>query len=117
MAPPPVFLSLARMHHISNPSKFRRLKRFAAQSRISGFVKTGKPGILVFDGPKDSIKTFLEHARGRLMDEDPWNHCSENRLADGRIGLEEVKDTNDLVRRLDIVGEKEWFRRQMGMQK
>jgi hypothetical protein len=42
---------------------------------------------------------------------------SENRLADGRIGLEEVKDTNDLVRRLDIVGEKEWFRRQMGMQK
>ncbi|KAF9485190.1 hypothetical protein BDN70DRAFT_678981 [Pholiota conissans] len=122
--PSSIFISLARMHHISNPSKFRRLKRFAAQSCVSGFVKTGKPGILVFDGPQSSIKEFLEHARGlryldfHHVDTKPLNGGpTTTRLADGRVGLEEVKDTSELLRKLDGVGEREWFRRQIGMQK
>ncbi|KAF8968028.1 hypothetical protein BDZ97DRAFT_448407 [Flammula alnicola] len=123
MTPSQIFISLARMHHIYNPSKFRRLKRFAAQSNVSGFVKAGRPGILVFDGEKDSIKIFLEHARGlRYLD---FHHVdtklfSENaklRLADAKCGLQEVEDTSELIRRLDILGEKEWFRKQMGMSK
>jgi hypothetical protein len=101
MSPPTLFISLVRMHRalsepqfrwclrltaryfradISNPSKFRRLKRFALQADVSGLVKVstwhvdlvnlypestqiGKPGVLVFDGEKECISTFLEHAR------------------------------------------------------
>ncbi|KAH6909057.1 hypothetical protein BKA70DRAFT_223928 [Coprinopsis sp. MPI-PUGE-AT-0042] len=57
-------IAIVRMHHISNPHKFRRLKRYALQSQVSGLAKKGKPGIVVFDGQPQSIKEFLAHARG-----------------------------------------------------
>ncbi|KJA26355.1 hypothetical protein HYPSUDRAFT_133107 [Hypholoma sublateritium FD-334 SS-4] len=116
-----IFISLARMHHISNLSKFRRLKRFAMQSSVSGF--TGKPGILIFHGTKESNKTFLEHAKGlryldfRHVDTKSFTRNGDLRLADGKHGLEEVTNTSDLVVKLDLLGEKEWFRKKMGMQK
>lgn len=34
-----------------------------------------------------------------------------------RYGLQEVADMNELVNRLDCIGEKEWFRAQMGISK
>lgn len=34
-----------------------------------------------------------------------------------RYGLQEVEDMNELITRLDRIGEKEWFRLQMGMSK
>jgi len=37
------------------------------------------------------------------------------RIADAKRGLREVKDMNDLISTLESVGEKEWFRTQMGM--
>ncbi|KAF5327185.1 hypothetical protein D9619_004399 [Psilocybe cf. subviscida] len=115
-----IYISVARMHHISNPSKFRRLKRFAEQSNVSGLVKTGKPGILVFDGERESIKVFLEHARGlRYLD---FHHLDTKPLALGRVadaksGLQEVHSTSELVNRLESVREKDWFRVQMRMAK
>ncbi|CAA7266909.1 unnamed protein product [Cyclocybe aegerita] len=121
MQPRPLFISLIRMHHISNPSKFRRLKRFAVQAKVSGLAKTGKPGVAIFDGDKESIKAFLENARGlRYVD---FHHVTtklvvngiEKRVADGQIGLQEVQDMNKLVNLLDGIGEKEWFRTEMGM--
>ncbi|KIL59576.1 hypothetical protein M378DRAFT_84910 [Amanita muscaria Koide BX008] len=49
--------------NIRSRTKLRRLKQYAVNSNISGLVKTGKPGVLVFDGTRESIKTFLENAR------------------------------------------------------
>ncbi len=39
------------------------------------------------------------------------------RLSDGKYGLEELASTSELISKLDVIGEKEWFRKQMGMQK
>ncbi|KAF9561968.1 hypothetical protein CPC08DRAFT_707016 [Agrocybe pediades] len=123
MSPPQLFISIARMHHISNPSKFRRLKRFAMQSNVSGIVKTGKPGVLVFDGEKESVKTFLEHARGlryldfHHVDTKPFTNDRGRRIADAKLGLSEVEDMNAMVSILDSIGEKDWFRSQMKMTK
>ncbi|KIM40013.1 hypothetical protein M413DRAFT_190108 [Hebeloma cylindrosporum] len=121
MSLPTLFISLVRMHHISNPSKFRRLKRFALQANVSGLVKIGKPGVLVFDGERECIRTFLESARGlryldfHHVDTKPFPNAGSGRVADAKNGLREVSDMKELIRALDIVGEKEWFRRKMGM--
>ncbi|KAF9048690.1 hypothetical protein BJ165DRAFT_1461759 [Panaeolus papilionaceus] len=117
-----LFVSIARMHHISNPSKFRRLKRFAVQAPVSGLVKTGKPGVLVFDGTESSIKKFLQDARGlRYLD---FHHvdtksygASKSRIIDGTPGLREVESMADIIDTLDKIGEKSWFRSEMGMTK
>ncbi len=34
-----------------------------------------------------------------------------------KYGLEELASTSELISKLDVIGEKEWFRKQMGMQK
>ncbi|KAH9481676.1 hypothetical protein JR316_0006203 [Psilocybe cubensis] len=109
--------------NISNPLKLRRLKRFAVKAQVDGFVKTGKPGVLVFDGPKESIKAFLELTKGlryldfRHVDTKPIKNERLLPNGDGSSGLQEVADMNELVNRLDRIGEKEWFREQMGMSK
>ena len=41
--------------------------------------------------------------------------AAAGRVADAEIGLQEVSDMKELIRVLDIVGEKEWFKRKMGM--
>lgn len=78
-----LYLSLTRMHRryrlslaavielcltlnrldIRSASKFRRLKAFAESAKVSGFAKKGRPGVLVYDGEKDEIRTFLSNAR------------------------------------------------------
>ncbi|KAF8907350.1 hypothetical protein CPB84DRAFT_1844047 [Gymnopilus junonius] len=122
MSPSQLFISIARMHHISNPSKFRRLRRFAEHSNVSGFVKKGKPGVLLFEGYETSVKEFLEHARGlryldfHHVDTKPFLRCRK-RLSEGKNGLQEVNDMNELIIRVDSIGEKEWFRSHMGMSK
>ncbi|KAF9532599.1 hypothetical protein CPB83DRAFT_759293 [Crepidotus variabilis] len=125
MAQRSLFVSIARMHHISNPSKFRRLRRFADQDGISGLVKAGKPGILVFDGESQAINTFLEHARGlRYLDfhhvdtklfSENINFNQNSRLNNGEAGLREVESMNEMICRLEVLGLKDWFRLQLGM--
>ncbi|KAJ3516137.1 hypothetical protein NLJ89_g1314 [Agrocybe chaxingu] len=116
-----MFTEICSRRDISNPSKFRRLKRFAVQAKVSGLVKTGKPGVAVFEGDKESIKVFLENARGlRYLDfhhvaTKPVVNSVEKRVADAQIGLHEVEDMNELVNLLDNIGEKEWFRKEIGM--
>ncbi|KAG6909961.1 hypothetical protein DXG01_014230 [Tephrocybe rancida] len=111
------------MHHISNPAKFRRLKRYAVHANVSGLVKIGKPGVLVFEGNKDSISTFLENARGlrylqfQHVDTQPMEPEAEGRLAQSKVGLHEVADMRALVDVLDAIGLKSWFRTQMLMDK
>jgi len=122
---PQFFISLVRMHHISNLSKFRRLKRHATQANVSGLVKIKKPGILVFEGEQTAIKSFLENAKGlryldfHHLDTKPFIINSNNkiRLADSKPGLHEVENMNELVKALDAIGEKEWFKQQMGMKR
>lgn len=104
-------------------------------------VKTGKPGILVFDGTKQSNKMFLEHAKGteahatvlvythsdsyqglryldfHHLDTKLFSEDASLRLAAGKNGLDEIESTNDIVVKLQTIGEKEWFRKEMGMQK
>ncbi|KAF8223115.1 hypothetical protein L208DRAFT_1412396 [Tricholoma matsutake] len=111
------------MHHIVNPTKFRRLKRHAVKFEISGLVKTGRPGVLVFEGEKESISTFLAGARGlhyldfHHVDTQPFPSGVHLRLAESKIGLHEVVDMRALVNALDQIGLKSWFRKQMGMAK
>ncbi|GLB40495.1 hypothetical protein LshimejAT787_0803660 [Lyophyllum shimeji] len=111
------------MHHISNPAKFRRLKRHALHANVSGLVKTGKPGVLVFEGTKDSISTFLENVRAlrylqfQHVDTRPLAHDARGRLAQSKVGLQEVPDMRTLVDALDAIGLKAWFRAQMSMDK
>ncbi|KAG5721934.1 hypothetical protein E4T56_gene18435 [Termitomyces sp. T112] len=110
------------MHHISNPAKFRRLKRHAIHANVSGLVKTGKPGVLVFEGSKESISIFLENARGlrylqfQHVDTQPVENHAQGRLA-SKVGLREVTDMRSLVGALDAIGLKAWFRKQMAMDK
>ncbi|KIK10083.1 hypothetical protein K443DRAFT_81071, partial [Laccaria amethystina LaAM-08-1] len=107
----------------SNPSKFRKLKRCALHANISGLVKAGKPGVLVFDGEMASIRTFLEGARGlrylnfHHVDTQPLPLCLKNRVANAKIGLHEVAGMHCLVSALDALALKDWFREQMGMSK
>lgn len=151
---------------ISNLSKFRRLKRYATQTNVSGLVKvstpkkiwytmkkifwykfqTKKPGVVVFEGEQTAIKSFLENAKGTYvqylqsndviqvkfwwspglryldfhhLDTKPLSINSNNkiRLADSKPGIHEVENMNELVKALDAIGEKEWFRQQMGMKR
>ncbi|KAF5359291.1 hypothetical protein D9756_003323 [Leucocoprinus leucothites] len=118
-----LFLSLARMHHIRSETKFRRLKAFAESAKISGLAKKGRPGVLVFDGEKQAIRSFLSNARSlRYLD---FHHVDtvpiplhiSQRIANGRPGLHEASDMAELVERLDELLMKEWFRQNMGMTK
>lgn len=52
---------------IRSETKFRRLKAFAESAKISGLAKKGRPGVLVFDGEKEAIRTFLSNARSTLL--------------------------------------------------
>ncbi|KAG2017820.1 hypothetical protein CC2G_007296 [Coprinopsis cinerea AmutBmut pab1-1] len=80
MAVSDLFVAIVRMHHITNPSKFRRLKRFALHANVSGLVKKGKPGLVVFDGSQSSVKTFLANARGLRYLE--YHHVDTTSLPD-----------------------------------
>jgi len=109
------------MHHIRSRAKLRRLKQYAVNANVSGLVKKGKPGVLVFDGMKESSRTFLERARSlRYLD---FHHVdtirlnATSRIAQARPGLCEVDDMNNLVLILEKRGLKPWFRTQMGMEK
>ncbi|EFI27932.1 hypothetical protein CC1G_14423 [Coprinopsis cinerea okayama7 len=120
MAVSDLFVAIVRMHHITNPSKFRRLKRFALHANVSGLVKKGKPGLVVFDGSQSSVKTFLANARGLRYLE--YHHVDttslpdkSKRVADGAPGLHEVEHVNTLVKAMDKVALKQWFRDNLGM--
>ncbi|KAF7773414.1 hypothetical protein Agabi119p4_5581 [Agaricus bisporus var. burnettii] len=118
-----LYLSLTRMHHIRSASKFRRLKAFAESAKVSGFAKKGRPGVLVYDGEKDEIRTFLSNARSlryldfHHVDTVPLPEDTKTRIANGRIGLQDAEDMGELVKILDSVGMKHWFRQNMGMAK
>ncbi|KAJ6468430.1 hypothetical protein C8R45DRAFT_1018733 [Mycena sanguinolenta] len=121
MQNPALFISIARMHHIRNRTKFRRLQQRADHANISGLAKTGRPGVLVIEGKKDSIVDFLAGARSlryldfhhvatRLLPSEPGQ-----RIAGAKPGLHEVEDMKTLITVLEAIGMKEWFRAEMGM--
>ncbi|KAJ6577380.1 hypothetical protein B0H19DRAFT_1119568 [Mycena capillaripes] len=119
MQNPPLFISIARMHHIRSRTKFRRLQQRADHADVSGLAKTGRPGVLVFQGKKDSITAFLEGARSlRYLD---FHHVatrplpSEVHIAGTKPGLREVEDMKTLIQTLEAIGLKEWFRTEIGM--
>ncbi|RDB25945.1 hypothetical protein Hypma_006846 [Hypsizygus marmoreus] len=111
------------MHHIINPAKFRRLKQHAAHANVSGLVKTGRPGVLVFEGKKHAISSFLEAAKAlryldfHHVDTQPLAPESQGHLAQAKIGLREVPDMKALIDELEKIGLKSWFRIHMGMEK
>ncbi|KAF8624509.1 hypothetical protein AX15_005825 [Amanita polypyramis BW_CC] len=121
-----LFISIARMHHIRSLAKLRRLKQYAVSANVSGLVKAGKPGVLVFEGTKYSIKTFLDNARSLRYLE--FHHVdtilldtilldTSLHITNAKAGLHEVKDMNTLVLAVDSLGLKAWFRSQIGMDK
>ncbi|KAJ7116406.1 hypothetical protein C8R44DRAFT_207706 [Mycena epipterygia] len=120
-SPAPLFISIARMHHIRSRTKFRRLQQRAEHSNVSGLAKTGRPGVLVFEGKKDAIADFLEGARSlRYLDfhhvaTRPLPSQSEVRIAGRKQGLREVEDMKSLIQALENIGMKDWFRTEMGM--
>ena len=109
-------------------------------SYFAAYFQTKKPGVVVFEGEQTAIKSFLENARGTYVqyndmiqvkfwwspglryldfhhvDTKPLLISSNNkiRLADSKPGLHEVENMNELVKALDAIGEKGWFRQQMG---
>lgn len=124
---------------IRSEAKYRRLKAFAESAKVSGLAKKGRPGVLVFDGEKEAIRTFLSNARSKSglfalclliidlsglryldfhhVDTIPLPQDPRRRIADARPGLREVKDMAELVQSLEDVSMKEWFRQNMGMAK
>ncbi|KAJ7220090.1 hypothetical protein GGX14DRAFT_585484 [Mycena pura] len=109
------------MHHIRSRTKFRRLQQRADHANVSGIAKTGRPGVLVFQGGKHAIGEFLEgvrslryldfhHVAMRPLPSDPEMH-----IAGPKPGLKEVEDMKDLVQALEAVGLKDWFRFEIGM--
>ncbi|KAJ6496454.1 hypothetical protein C8R47DRAFT_973437 [Mycena vitilis] len=121
MQTPALFISIARMHHIRSRTKFRRLQQRADHADVSGLAKTGRPGVLVFEGKKESISAFLEGARSlRYLD---FHHVAtrplpsepEAHITGTKPGLREVDDMKTLIQALDAIELKEWFRSEMGM--
>ncbi|KAJ7914926.1 hypothetical protein B0H13DRAFT_425335 [Mycena leptocephala] len=115
------FISIARMHHIRSRTKFRRLQQHADHANVSGLAKTGRPGVLVFEGTKHNIAAFLEGARSlrylgfhhvatRPLPSEPEMH-----IAGMKPGLREVEDMKTLIQILEAIGLKEWFRSEIGM--
>jgi hypothetical protein len=51
------------------------------------------------------------------VDTVPLPEDTKTRIANGRVGLCEVEDMVELVKILDGVGMKNWFRQNMGMAK
>ncbi|KAJ7106484.1 hypothetical protein C8R43DRAFT_1045703, partial [Mycena crocata] len=105
----PVFISIARMHHIRSRTKFRRLQQRADHANVSGLAKTGRPGVLVFEGKKDCVAAFLEGARSlRYLD---FHHVAtrplpvplEMHVAGTKPGLREVKDMKTLIHALEAM--------------
>ncbi|CDZ97863.1 hypothetical protein [Phaffia rhodozyma] len=57
-------ICVSKMHHIVNQPKLRKLKALATSSGASGFVKSGRPGILLYEiGSKEDLAKFLEGVR------------------------------------------------------
>ncbi|KAJ7723471.1 hypothetical protein B0H14DRAFT_3005430 [Mycena olivaceomarginata] len=121
MQNPALFISIARMHHIRSRTKFRRLQQRADHANVSGLAKTGRPGVLVFEGEKHNITDFLEGARSlRYLD---FRHVAtrslpsepEMHIAGTKPGLRELEDMKTLIQALEAIGLKEWFRSEMGM--
>ncbi|KAK7032857.1 hypothetical protein R3P38DRAFT_2919321 [Favolaschia claudopus] len=117
----PFFISIARMHHIRSRAKFRRLQQCADHANVSGLAKTGRPGVLVFEGKKDDISTFLQGVRSlRYLD---FHHVATTPLSSelaghvggAKPGLREVEDMNTVIKALEELGMKEWFRSELGM--
>jgi len=79
--------------------------------------------VLVFDGDKEAIRTFLSNTRSlryldfHHVDTVPLPQQITHRVAGARIGLHEVKDMAELVQSLEDISMKEWFRLNMGMAK
>ncbi|KAF8348891.1 hypothetical protein F5887DRAFT_878937, partial [Amanita rubescens] len=106
---------------IRNLAKLLKLKQYAVNADVSGLVKRGRPGVLVFQGTRYAIKDFLENARSlRYLD---FHHVdtipldTTLRIANARPGLHEVEDMNGLIQAIDKLGLRTWFRTQMGMDK
>jgi hypothetical protein len=59
----------------------------------------------------------LRYLEFHHVDTVPLPVNTNHRLADGRIGLREVKDMSELVDALRGISMKEWFRQNMGMSK
>ncbi|KAJ7183166.1 hypothetical protein C8R46DRAFT_509922 [Mycena filopes] len=132
-----MLISIARMHRESSPvldpsqftfpdirsrTKFRRLQQHADHANVAGLAKTGKPGVLVFEGEKTCIAAFLEGARSlryldfhhvstRVLPPDPEVHIAGT----SKAGLREVPDMKTLIQALEAVGLKDWFRTEMRM--
>jgi len=78
---------------------------------------------VVFEGEQIAVKAFLASAKGlryldfHHLDTKPLsiNSNKKIRLADSKPGLHEVENMNEVVKALDAIGEKQWFREQMGM--
>ncbi|KAF7424251.1 hypothetical protein PC9H_009557 [Pleurotus ostreatus] len=112
------------MHHIISQKKFRRLKMSAEASNISGWAKAGKPGVLVVQGQKQNIATFLErtYRTVQVLRYLEFHHVSTIPLeASAKLwtwsGLKEAPDMKFLILNVDVVqqGMKTWFRKEMGM--
>ncbi|KAJ7650684.1 hypothetical protein FB45DRAFT_23683 [Roridomyces roridus] len=104
---------------IRSRTKFRRLQQRADHAMVSGLAKTGRPGVLVFQGKKECITAFLEGARSlRYLD---FHHVATRPLeehqhfAGPKPGLREVDDMGSVIEALDAIGLKDWFRYEMGM--
>ncbi|KAJ7056615.1 hypothetical protein C8F01DRAFT_992749 [Mycena amicta] len=111
------FISIARMHHIRSRSKFRRLQQCAESAPVSGLAKSGRPGVLVFQGTQDAISNFLQGARSlRYLD---FHHVSTRPCEPGPLtskpGLREVYEMRDLVQTLEEMGLKHWFLAELRM--
>ncbi|KAF8802525.1 hypothetical protein BYT27DRAFT_7112265, partial [Phlegmacium glaucopus] len=102
------------------PSKFRSLKRYATQASVSGLQGEQK---FADTHEQNVINLFLEITKGlRYLD---FHHLDTKslstnlnnniRLANSKLGLHEGENMNKLVKVLNTIGEKQWFRKQIGM--
>ena len=54
-------------HHIFSKEKRAHIMQWASDCAVTGFIAAGKPGIVVAEGPVDSVQDFIRNIR-RL----PW---------------------------------------------
>ncbi|EPQ54296.1 hypothetical protein GLOTRDRAFT_111623 [Gloeophyllum trabeum ATCC 11539] len=120
--PPADLRAVLFFHHISNRAKIRSLHQLTVEHSLRGYLKLGKPAVLVCQGEESDVDEYLKKVKSMRWQQarvEVKDHVASDAAAHipaNLRGLEEVATLSELTQRLRLLGSdwERWFKRGMG---
>ncbi|KAJ7729096.1 hypothetical protein DFH07DRAFT_218489 [Mycena maculata] len=102
------FLALFTSHHLMSPKKRRALQQWSGALGVTGFAKTGYPGVIYLQGARHSAEEFVANVRAmqwlalRLRFLEPLPGGGGRAQAQGWTEFEKVGEAVEAMRRLGL---------------